>query len=398
MKKILIEIFKFGIRNADPYGLVIKHMELFNNKLYVRSKNKKFTVDLQNYNNVIVVGAGKASGKMAYAIEKVLKDKIDIGLVAVKSIYLKPFKKIKQIVAGHPVPNENSQRAALQIFDLVRNADKKTLVIGLISGGGSSLLCLPKDISLKSKIRLTEKYLKSGVDIFKLNRIRKKISLIKGGKLARLILPATSLNFILSDVVGDDISTIASGLTDYQDDRIKNIIVGNNSSGLKGCEQKAKKLGFETLVINKPITGPVNEAAEYFFNLAKNKMQKRKTFNRPLCIIAGGETTVKVRGSGSGGRCQEMVLGLLNMIRQSGSEFNRVSFLSCGTDGIDGLTQYAGAYFDDKILKKIKTIKWNMDKYLDNNDSNTALKKINALIKTGPTGTNVGDIHLLIIK
>ena len=398
MKKTLLEIFKSGVRNADPYDLVIRHMGLTNNKLYVLSKNKKITIDLKSYNRIIVVGAGKASAKMAYAIEKILKGKIDTGLVAVKSIYKKPFKKIKQIAAGHPIPNEKSKNAAQKIFDLVENVDEKTLVIGLISGGGSSLLCLPKDISLKTKIQLTDKYLKSGVDIFKLNRIRKKLSMIKGGKLAQRMLPATSLNFILSDVVGDDISIIASGLTDYQDDRIKNIIIGNNMSGLKGCEQRAKRLGFTTILIKKPITGSVDQASKYFFNLAKNKIKQQKFLKQPICIIAGGETTVKVKGSGRGGRCQEMVLGFLNMIKLSDFDFNRVSFLACGTDGTDGPTQYAGAYFDFKTLKKIKTLKWDIETYLDKNDSNTALKKLNALIKTGPTETNVGDIQLLIIK
>jgi len=398
MKRNLLEIFESGLESVNPYKLVCQHMHLVNHKLCVKCKRTKITIDLENYNRIIVVGAGKASAKMAFAVEKILKDKIDTGLVSVKSKYLKPLKKIRQIKAGHPIPNQQSQAAAQKIFDLVKDADEKSLVIGLISGGGSSLLCLPENISLRNKIQLTQKLLKSGVDIHKLNRMRKKISMIKGGKLAKLMLPATSLNLILSDVVGDDISTIASGLTDYLDYRIKNIVIGNNTLCLNGCERKAKMLGFETLLIKKPMIGSVNEASKYFFNLAKRIIEERKISSKPICIIAGGETTVKVKGKGRGGRCQEMVLGLLNLIRLSSFDFHQVSFLSCGTDGTDGPTPYAGAYFDIKTLKKIKTLKWDLDKYLENNDSTAALKRLKILVNTGPTDTNVGDIQLLVIK
>jgi len=397
-KTNLLKIFKSGVNSVDPEELVHKHLNLVNNQLSVKCNKKKKQFNLNNFDKILVIGAGKASAKMARAVEKILTNKIDAGIISVKKGYTENLKRIIQIEAGHPIPDTNSIKAAKKILNLIKKNDKKTLIIGLISGGGSSLLCLPEKITLKEKIRLTQKYLNAGADIKTLNMRRKKLSKIKGGKLAELMLPATSINFILSDVVGDDVSIIASGLTDFDHPQIINTIIGNNNLSLKGCERKAKELGFETHLIRKPMVGSAQQASSYFFRLAKRKMLQRHKQIKPLCIIAGGETTVIVKGSGKGGRCQEMVLSFLNLMNQSTQKFDNISFLSCGTDGTDGPTQYAGAYFDFIVQKKSKLFKNDIEKCLKNNDSNTILKKINALIKTRPTNTNVGDIQILLIK
>jgi len=389
-RKLLLDITEAVLRNIDPGKLVNKALP----------KTDK-------YNNIYVIGTGKGASKMAQAIEKTME--VTEGFITIPEGEPKPnLRHIKYYYATHPLPNETGVRGTKRILKIARKAGPKDLVITLISGGGSALMPLPiNEISLKEKIHITKKLLKSGARIQEINTVRKHISQVKGGHLARAIYPAKCINLVISDVIGDDLSSIASGpltpdttttadarkiLRKYKikepaawletekrgDPIFKKIttkILANHATVSKEAAKTAKKLGFKSIILETRLEGECRIRAKEIAHKAKDP----KTI-----YIATGETTVKVRGKGAGGRNQEFVLAALN-------ENKPITILSIGTDGVDGFCprKTAGAIAGPSTSRK------NLKKYLQDNDSYHFFQKRGSLIKTGPTGTNLGDLILI---
>lgn len=433
-KEDLFEIIKSAIDSAKPAGLFKKKICFTNNLLCVNG----LSYELSRYKNIYVVGAGKASAGMAESLENIIGDRITCGLVSVNEKGKSECKKIRIIEASHPVIDQRSKNAAEKIIKICSEAGENDLVICLISGGGSSLIeKLPPEISVNDYINFNEDLIKCGADIIEINTVRKKLSLIKGGKLAQIIYPAECLSLIISDVIGDDIGIIASGLTapdkskfeealyvirkynltgdrhakiiKYLLDRknednaekesyknlyagkIRNVIIGNNDDALIGAEQKAKQLGYNAEIINGKISGEARDAALEITAFLK---KTGKAIRKPACLLFGGETTVTVKGNGKGGRNQEFVLAALTQMTNFSRDF---LIASIGTDGIDGTTDAAGAFATNRSYKLIDEKKMTPQKYLNRNDSYSFFKSINGLIITGSTGTNAGDIILAML-
>ncbi|MCJ7509231.1 MAG: glycerate kinase [candidate division Zixibacteria bacterium] len=437
LRKQGLKIFKAGIRAVNPEKLIKKFLRREKDKLYVGGR----VYDLSNIRKVIVVGAGKASAKMAKGVEEVLGRKIDSGIVITRYSYLSKLRRIRLIQAGHPLPDKNGLRGTKKIIQLLKKTKEKDLVICLISGGGSSLLVAPVPrVSLEDKRKTTDLLLRCGANIVEINAIRKHLSRIKGGNLAQLAYPAKVVSLILSDVPNDRMDVIASGPTVadrsnfYQClkiirkydlsrkiptsvdrylksslgskrnetpkpgspffKRVQNLIIGSNLLALKGCKEKAERLRFKTHLISKPIVGDNIRAAIKHTELAFRIKKEGKPISAPACIISGGETTVKVRGGGLGGRNQEFVL----VCGKNAGKMKKFLILSASTDGTDGPTDAAGAFCDESTMKKAKAKGLDADEFLKNNDSYNFFKKAGGLIKIKPTGTNVMDIHLILVK
>lgn len=401
----------------------------------------KEIINLQEFSKVIVVGGGKAVANMAKALEEILLDKITEGIINVKYGHREGLNKIKINEAAHPIPDYKGMSGASEIMRLVLQAIDDCLIIVVISGGGSALLPLPEDdISLEDKQATNEQLLKCGASINEINIIRKHISMIKGGKLAYAAYPAKVLSLIISDVVGGKLSDIASGPTAPDDTtfkdckqiiskynlydklpksvidhiekglngrvsetiksdsfifkKVSNVIIGSNIIALEAAGAKAKELGYRVEIISSDLQYDVDLAADYYKRLIEEGVKKAFNDGRSYCYIAGGEIVVKVIGKGKGGRNMHLALSLLKRVK----DLNGYLFCAVGTDGTDGPTDAAGAFIDPFIYNK--SIKLNVDysKYLENYDSYNFFKRINNLIITGPTGTNVMDLHLLLIS
>jgi hydroxypyruvate reductase len=388
---------------------------------------------------------------MAKAVDELLGKRITEGVISVKYGHTEPLQKIVTIEAGHPVPDQNGVRAAHEIERIARDADERSLVINLISGGGSALLTSPlrcaigdEELSLRLEdfTRTTEVLLACGATIEEINCIRKHISMIKGGRLARLISPAVILNFILSDVVGDRLDTIASGLTTYDDttfsdalrvvnaygirdelpenvvsvleagekqlieetpkrndpmfSSVKHILIGTNLTALRAGEKHAAACGYHTTLLSSQVTGEASEIAQVYYGIARDVLLHNLLCKKPACILGGGETTVTLRGNGKGGRNQECALSFLSALSRE-KDPEGVFFLSAATDGNDGPTDAAGAFACSSVLKTRASLQLDIDAYLRNNDSYTFYEKTGALLKTGPTNTNVCDIQIVIV-
>lgn len=436
-----MQIFRASLKASDPETSIINLLKVKDQKILVDDFKGGVprTYDLKETKRVFVVGFGKASSPMAKAIERVLGEKIDKGIVITKKGCLEKLSRIDLIEAAHPVPDKHGFQGTERIVKLLEGAEEKDLVICLISGGGSSLLVAPcKGITLEEKQKLTELLLKSGAAIEEMNAVRKHISRVKGGRLAQKAFPAEMLSLILSDVVGDKLDSIASGPTAPDNStfsdcieilkkygvfekiprsiikhlrengkenetpkpgdpffgNVKNVIVGSNFLALKAAEKKARELGFNALFLSHTVTGDTTRVAMEQSRLAERIKKKGEPISPPACVISGGETTVQVKGCGLGGRNQEFAL--VSAIQIDGLEDTLI--LSINTDGTDGPTDAAGAFCDGKTIQKAKKLNLNPKKYLENNDSYNFFRRIGGLIKTGPTKTNVMDIHLILVR
>ena len=449
----LIQIFRAALERVDPYQMMIGHVSIEAEKLVIAFDGEHHEVDLNDFNRIFVLGAGKASARMAKAVEDILDDRITRGLVSVKYGHSETLKRVEVLECGHPVPDTNGVEAARRIADLAREADTHTLVLNLISGGGSALLPSPLvyeeghdtvRMTLEDKQRITQSLLACGADIQEINCVRKHISGLKGGRLLRLTAPARSLSFILSDVVGDHLDTIASGLTSVDkttfgdalaviekyrlqdsapsvilrvlklgaEGRIAEtlkagdpvmklttpVLIGTNRSALLAACEKARSLGYHTAALTSSLTGEAREAAKCLYGIARDVRHSDMLIKKPGCIIAGGETVVTLHGSGKGGRNQEMALAFLaELAKDNGDGEREIHFLSASTDGTDGPTDAAGAFTSNRILQISKKMGLSIDTCLQNNDSYRFFEKIGALFMTGPTLTNVCDLHIAII-
>jgi hydroxypyruvate reductase len=346
--------------------------------------------------------------------------------------------------AGHPVPDEKSLEGARILAQMAAAADENTLIINLISGGGSSLFCLPVDgISLEDKQQTTRVLIACGADIDEMNCIRKHISKVKGGGLARIASPARLINLILSDVIGDRIDTIASGITasdptTFQDalsivrkyaldDKLPqavrdhlvcgakgkipetpkagdsvfrntvNIMLGNNTLACNAACATAKRLGYDARILSTSLTGEASETGTFFAELAKDIDSGKSGMATPAVIIAGGETTVTIRGKGKGGRNQEMALAFAVELYRIYPDSSDIFFLSAGTDGSDGPTDAAGAFVTPALMEKMKAISAKAAASLAENDAYHFFSNTGDLFKTGPTYTNVCDVQILMV-
>lgn len=434
------DLFLHGLEAVNPFNAVNKALRLEEDKIIIGLHGKEaLAYDLSKFERIIVVGMGKATALMAKAVDEILGDRITDGCVVVKYGYTTDLKAIRIMEAGHPLPDENGLKGAQEIAGLVENAGEKDLIIFLISGGGSALLPLPADgVGFAEKQGVTKQLLECGADIQEVNTIRKHISKVKGGQLARLAYPATIVSLILSDVVGDRLDTIASGPTvpdnttfaeaqeivrkynlankipDSVRRRIEsgakgeiedtpkhgdkifgktyNLIVGSNFIALKAIEEKARAIGYSTLILSSSIEGEARDVAKVLAAIAKEVTNSAHPVQIPACIISGGETTVTIKGEGKGGRNQE--LGLAAAIALAGIE--NVVLLSAGTDGTDGPTDAAGAIIDGQTVSRAQKTGINPNESLQNNDSYDFLKATGDLLVTGPTNTNVMDVQIIL--
>ena len=442
-------IFKAGIMKVDPGRMVTDHCSIDGNVLSVDGGTEKIEYDLNRIENLLVIGAGKAGAKMALGLEDVLGGRITKGCVAVKYGHVENLSRIRLIESGHPVPDENSVKAAQEIMDIAEQAGPDDLVINLISGGGSSIITAPLDaggvsVSLEDLRAVTGELLACGARIDEINCIRKHLSMVKGGRLAQLTSPAKGISLILSDVVGDDLNVIASGPTvpdkttfaDAYDiftryrlwprvpetvreilkagtgghledtpkpgdpvfERFRTVLVGTNISAVNAAADKAAGLGYNPMILGSRITGEAREIAKVFSGMAKDARQGRLPYDRPLCIIGGGETTVTLLGEGKGGRNQEMAVSFANEFMSDPEAAAGITFLSGGTDGNDGPTDAAGGFADAACLNKASGKGLDPGDFIQRSDAYHFLRETGSLLITGPTNTNVCDIQILIIE
>jgi hydroxypyruvate reductase len=431
------QIFRAGLRAVDPKEAVKRFLTVEGNTLHIGEQE----INLESFRSVWVIGAGKGSAAMAQAVEEILGDRIVGGIVIVKYGYVAPVERIRLVEAGHPTPDENGWRATQELVDLVAKLGSQDLVLLAISGGGSALLPMPMaEITLAEKMMTTNLLLKSGVSIQEMNAVRKHLSQVKGGQLARLVHPATMVSLILSDVVGDPLDVIASGPTvadpttfqycaevlerydlweDLPDsvrlhlragvegripetpkpndpifEQTSSILVGTNLQALEAGAAEAERLGYSSMILSSMIEGDTGEAARFHTALAREIAKSGHPLPRPACLISGGETTVVVRGKGKGGRNQEFALvAALDLEGLEG-----VCLLCGGTDGTDGPTDAAGAVVDGATVARALAKGLDPRALLEKNDSYHFFEHLGDLVITGPTNTNVMDLRVILVS
>ena len=441
----LAAIFQAGLARVDPYRMLLDHVRLERDRLVVEFDGERHEAPLAAIRRIMVLGAGKASARMAKALEDILGERIDSGLVVVKYGHGEDLRRIEVAESGHPTPDANGLAAARRLAALARSAQADTLILNLVSGGGSALLPLPCDgVSLADKQAMTGVLLASGADIREINCIRKHVSALKGGRLLRLMAPARSLNFILSDVVGDRLDSIASGLTcpdagtfadalaiidkygiaakappailaaltagaeGSLDESLKpgdpavalatNILIGTNQAAVLAATAKARSLGYHTAALTASLTGEAREVAKALFGIASDVARSGMLVAKPACVVAGGETTVTLKGGGKGGRNQEMALAFLAELAREADGGAGIHFLSASTDGSDGPTDAAGAFASAQVVAEARAAGLSIPASLAANDSYTFFAAIGRLLKTGPTMTNVCDLQIIVVQ
>jgi hydroxypyruvate reductase len=434
LRRDAVAIYHAALAAANPVDAVSRSVSVDGDLLQVGDRG----YDLSGYDRCYVVGIGKAAAAMGYALEQILGDRITGGIVIVKYGHTMNLKHLTLREAGHPTPDEAGMRSAREMVHLLRGLGPKDLVLVVISGGGSALLSLPRaGITLKEKQQVTQQLLACGASIGELNAIRKHLSQLKGGQLAQVIYPATSISLILSDVVGDRLDVIASGPTvpdsstfadcraivehyalelpdrvlrlferglrgevaetpkanDPVFEKTFSLLIGSNILALRAAAQKARELGYNTLILSSAIEGETREIAKMHTALAKEIRATGNPLPSPACLISGGETTVTLRGTGLGGRNQEFVLACALEL----AGFADTVILSCGTDGTDGPTDAAGALADGHTVHRAAKLGMHPAGYLSRNDSYYFFEPLGDLVKTGPTNTNVLDVRLVLV-
>lgn len=451
MRDVLAEaeaIYRAGLARVDPLAMMGRVLSLSGDRLEVMTETECHVYDLSRFQHIYVLGAGKASARMALGLETLLGSRITSGVVAVKEGYGERLARIRLLEAAHPVPDARSAAAAREVLAAARQAGPDDLVIVLVSGGGSAILAAPlplpdRRLTLADKQQTTRVLLGCGATIQDINCVRKKLSAVKGGRLAAAIAPAACLGLLLSDVVGDDLDVIASGPTvpdpttgadalavlarygvadtiapealavledvaagrapetpkpgDPVFTRTRTVLVGTNYQALLAARAKAATLGYATLVLTSHLTGEAREMANLFLGLARDIAEYGVPLPRPACVIAGGETTVTVRGTGKGGRNQEMALAYLAGLARDAKNAEEAVFLAASTDGSDGPTDATGAFASLDILRRGDAAGLRVDRYLADNDAYHYFEAVDRLLKTGPTNTNVCDIKILLV-
>ena len=433
-----LEMYKEAVEAANPKKCVLDHVRLMGSTLMVDSVK----YDLDEHESIYVIAFGKAASSMAEAVEEVLGERLTGGLVVSNTQPENPYNKLGFYLSSHPIPDERSVNAAREVVSILENAGEKDLVIFLISGGGSALLALPvPGISIEDKEKATLTLLRSGVDKYGLNAVRKHISQIKGGGLLKKALPARVITLLLSNSVSDRLDAIASGPTvpdpttfedawrvidalgiehklpphvvvhleegrqgnvpetlkegEIDPGKVQTLIVGSNFKSLKAAQKKAEELGYNTLLLSSQISGEAREVAKVVAAIAFDVERFDIPSAKPACIIFGGETTVTVHSStavGNGGRSTETALSFAMEIIG-----HDITGLFCDTDGIDGPIDAAGAICDGQSRLTARAMNVSAREHLAQNNSYDFFDKLGDLIFTGPTGTNVMDIGIVII-
>jgi len=436
LRKQALTIFRAAVKAADPVEAVLRSFRLRGGSVDAGGHVYK----LSGYERIFVIGAGKASAAMAKAVERVLGRRISGGLINVKYGHMAKLQRIELNECGHPDPDEAGVRGAARIAAIAGQAGERDLVICVISGGASALLPAPAaPVTLAEKQAITRLLLHCGAGIGEINAVRKHISSIKGGQLARLAFPATVISLLLSDVIGDSLGVIGSGPTvadastlaeaqavlrkygidrkapeavreriergvsgeipetpkpgDPALSRTQNVVVGSNILAVTAAAAKARELGLRTMVLSTFIEGETRDVARMHAAIARQALVYGQPLRGPACIITGGETTVAIRGDGKGGRNQEFALAAA--IDLDG--LDDVLILSGGTDGTDGPTDAAGALADNTTCRRAAKLGMIAKEYLANNDSYHFFEPLGDLLITGPTNTNVMDVRLILI-
>jgi len=437
MRQQAFEIFQAAIRAVDPVEAILRHVKADDGSLLIGDRR----LELKNYERILVVGAGKADAPMAQAMEQILGERVSGGLIVVKDGHGLPLKHVRIQEASHPVPDERGIKGAEDILALLNGAGERDLIICLMSGGGSALLVAPVEgVSLEDKQEVTRHLLASGANIHEINMVRKHLSRVKGGGLARVAHPATVVSLILSDVIGDDLDVIASGptvpdsSTFGQAERVLKVygirdklpksvrehmekgvsgeieetpkpgdssfqgdvwqLVGTNLQALKAASKEAERQGYHSVILSAMIEGETRDVAKMHAAIAKQVLSSGHPVAPPACLLAGGETTVTLQGEGKGGRNMEFALA--SAIAMDGKK--HVVVLSGGTDGTDGPTDSAGAIADGETLARARAKGLDAVQYLQRNDSYPFFEVLGDLLMTGPTRTNVMDVCLVLVR
>lgn len=434
------QIVSVGLNAVDPCKVIQDSLFIHQNKLSL-GKN---IYNLSDYQRVILIGFGKAAQGMALGVKLALGKYLDEGLIITKFknplLEMELCPEIITLVGNHPIPGKKSMESSKRIIDFLKDSCNEDLIICVISGGGSALFTQPIDgISFKEMQSISEKLITSGADINEINEVRKRIDMVKGGGLAKLVYPRRMISLILSDVVGDTLSTIASGPTvahsihdrkawkivqrynlsrkinshalslihtpasqdsdnsikraDDINQVIENVVVGNNALALQKAMTQARKIGFSGEVLSSQILGDSRQIGRMFGERIIALKKQMKSDSKPICIIAGGETTIKVGGKGKGGRNLEIALACALEIEG----IEDVCFVTLATDGEDGMTDAAGAIVNGQTIKKARRLGLDPINFQKRNDTYNFFTKVGGLVKTGSTGTNVNDIYLLMI-
>ena len=426
MKEHLREIFSAGLAAADPKEAVLRSVRLEGSSFLGGSES--FEAD-----RVFVLAAGKAAGAMTQAAEELLGERLAGGLVVTKYGHEASSEKLETIFAAHPEPDESGVEAARRAEELAGSLEEGDLLLALISGGASALLADPApDVGLKDMQRLTGVLLRSGADIGEINTVRKHISVLKGGGLVSLAAPAPTLALLLSDVVGDDPSAIASGLTapdpttleeaqrilkryeieppesvveylksveetpkpgDALFEGVVNVVCGSGRHAAEAAAEKARKLGYEPLILSTVLTGDARGIGSVYAAVIREVLESGNPAPAPCAFLSGGEATVTVRGEGTGGPNQEFALTLA--VELDGVE--GWAAFAADTDGNDGPTEAAGGLVTGATAEEIRDNGVDPEEALENNDAYSALEAGEALLVTGPTGTNVNDLRVALV-
>ncbi len=434
-KNTLKTLIQGSLEAADP-GTAMKQLIIRKDQtLRVNSIH----YDLAKFHRIVCVGAGKASGHMARILEQILGEYLEGGLVIVKDGYVTSTKKVSVVEASHPLPDSRGVRATKYILSIVESLTKQDLLIVVLSGGASSLLCAPAPgLTLTDKHKTTKWLLRSGATIHEINTVRKHLSAMKGGQLATKT-KAKILTLIISDVIGDDLATIGSGptvpdpttfqeakmiLQHYQiwnrvsenvrmhlehgihghlpetwksrrrhSPRNRSVILVNNQTALDGITKAVTRLELRPYILNAPMQGEAKDLGSILGSMAKDIREHGNPIGPPACLIAGGEPTVTVTGKGKGGRAQECVLAAAQEL----AGLSKVFVAGFGTDGTDGPTDVAGALVDGLTVEHATKKNIDISRFLNNNDSYNFFNKVGGHIITGPTRTNVNDIYLVFV-
>ncbi|RLB35228.1 MAG: glycerate kinase [Deltaproteobacteria bacterium] len=442
MRSEAVELFNATVKRVDPYEAVRNFVRLRQGTLILgHGDQAEVELELDSFDRIFVVGGGKATAPMARAIEDLMGKRIDCGVINVKYGFKEELSFTEIIEASHPLPDKRGVEGTAQIMELLEKAGENDLVFSLISGGGSALMPYPANgISLEEKQAVTRELLECGASIDEINAIRKHISQSKGGQMARAAFPATTVNLMLSDVVGDRMDVIASGpfvpdRSSFQDawavlrkyelkdipasirrylqegmegkvpetptqgdpifEKVYNFIVGSNILALEAAKEAGERMGYQCLILSSMVEGETREVAKVHAAIAKEILKSGRPLNPPACIISGGETTVTIHGHGLGGRNQEFCLACALELEDLPA---RVVILSGGTDGNDGPTDAAGAMVDPLTVERGKSLGLDASSFLEENDSYHFFEKTRDLLITGPTRTNVMDVRLVLVR
>lgn len=434
-RALALKSLEVAVNAVDPKQIIKSKLSLTNSVLYVNG----YSFNLKKFKNIYVIGGGKASGSMAEALEQILGNNITNGFVNVPHGSGHVTSTIKLHEASHPIPDESGVEGARRMLEIAEKAKGDDLVICLISGGGSSLMPLPRNgISITDKKKITDDLLKCGATINEINTVRKHISEFKGGWLAKKAYPATILNLILSDVLGDPLDFIASGPTvpdsttfndavkvlkkyglwsktpapirkvlsdgikglipetpkagDTVFQKVYNVIIGNNRFASMAACDFLKSAKLNTLLLTSTLEGEARHVGTMLASIAREVCTSGNPIQKPAGIVTGGETTVTVTGKGLGGRNQEIALAAALRLH----DLDGVVVASLSTDGVDGPTDAAGALVDGKTLARAKKMRLILEEFLAENDSYNFFAKLGDLIFTGPTGTNVNDVTAIV--